>query len=286
MTTHIHNGDSTTSGGCDSCCTKLNNLTVRLDGATVLDHVNLHLHCGELVALVGPNGAGKTTLLRAILGELEHEGTIDFVGTDGGRRLRIGYVPQRMDFDRQAPFSVLDLFAAANSRRPVFWGAGGRSRAAAQTALSLAGVADLLDQPLGNLSGGQLQRVMLALALTPVPNLLLLDEPLTGMDQAGIDLFYHTVAELRTIHDLSILMVSHDLPMVAHIANRMVFLDHTIVCDDVPGVVLDHPQVRMVFGAHGILPSYGAAFPSEPAQYAHHAREAEKGVRLKHGNLA
>ena len=277
MTAHVHNEHEAEAFlHCDTCCTRLTDLSVRLDGKTVLAHVNMHLHCGELVALVGPNGAGKTTLLRAILGELAHEGKIDFAGTNGGHRLRIGYVPQRMDFDRQAPFSVLDLFAAVNSSRPVFWGAGKRSRAAAQTALSLAGVAELTDQPLGNLSGGQLQRVMLALALTPIPNLLLLDEPLSGMDQAGIDLFYHTVAELRTIHDLSILMVSHDLPMAAHIADRMVFLDHTIVCDDVPKVVLDHPQVRMIFGAHGVLPTYGADLISESSPYAHHAQEVEK----------
>lgn len=256
---------------CGACCTRLNDFGVRIGGVTILQAVNLHLHCGELAVVIGPNGAGKTTLLQAILGELPHSGRLDFAAESGIRNPRIGYVPQRMDFDRQAPFSVMDLFAAATRWRPVFTGVGAACRRDALTALEQVGAADLADHRVGSLSGGQLQRVMLAMALTPVPNLLLLDEPVTGMDQSGIDLFYHTVSDLRAKYDLSILMVSHDLPMAAHVADRMIFINRTVIADGVPDIVLKHPEVRRIFGAHGLLPNYGSLLEASLVPVAHHA---------------
>ena len=177
---------------CGACCTEIRNLGVTLGHTCILEQVNLHMHCGQLTGLIGPNGGGKTTLLRAMLGELPHSGELEFLPV--GRPLRrgrpvIGYVPQRLELDVRAPISVLDLFAAATSNFPVWLGV---RRAVAETAarsLALVGASDLLDRRLGQLSGGQLQRVLLALALTPVPEILLLDEPVSGVDPAGLELF-------------------------------------------------------------------------------------------------
>ena len=182
------------TGCADACCLKLEGLSVRLQGDSILEDVSFHLHCGEIVALIGPNGAGKSSLFRSILGQMPYRGSITFSpaggpairladGTvTGGKRPLVGYVPQAPSFDRGDPVSVLDFFTAATAKWPVWLPVpkGYRERAAA----SLARVhgEDLLDKPMGALSGGQLQRVLLALALEPVPHILILDEPLSGVD--------------------------------------------------------------------------------------------------------
>lgn len=256
----------TTIHGEQGCCTRLSDLGVRLGSHTALERVNLHVHCGELTAIVGPNGSGKTTLLRAIMGEIAHTGELSFVAVASGRkpgRPRIGYVPQRMDIDRTAPLTVLDLFASARTRWPIWLGCPPRVRAEAVDALARVGAAEFLNASLGHLSCGQFQRVLLALALTPVPELLLLDEPLAGMDRAGTARFYEIVSGLRRVLDLSILLVSHDLPAAAAIADRMVFLhQRTILCEGAPADVLREPVVRETFGLDLAIPA--AAPPLAP----------------------
>ncbi len=234
------------------CCTRLLDLGVRLGGTTILEGINLHVHCGELTAIIGPNGAGKTTLLRAILGETRHSGQLIFrpsASPDQPQRPRLGYVPQRLEFDRGAPLTVLDLFAVARGGLPVWLGASARTRLEARAALDHVGGAGLLNRRLGHLSCGQLQRVLLALALTPMPQLLLLDEPLAGLDRAGTAQFYEIVSGLRHSLDLSILLVSHDLQAAAAIADRMVFIhERTIRAEGPPAAVLSQPLVRDCFG--------------------------------------
>ena len=243
-----------------ACCTRLVNMGVRLGTSTVLENVNLHLHCGELTVIIGPNGAGKTTLLRAIIGEVRHTGQLIFVPSTAHshpQHLCVGYVPQRMEIDKFAPLTVLDLFSAARAHRPLWLGYQRRLRVEARQALERVGAKELADKRLGRLSCGQLQRVLLALALTPVPELLLLDEPLAGMDHAGTALFYQTVSGLRRIMDLSILLVSHDLKAAVAVADRIVFIDRTITCEGRPFDVLRHPTVRETFGldVSAVIPS-------------------------------
>jgi zinc transport system ATP-binding protein len=239
------------SHSAGECCTRIEGLGVTLRGVPVLERVSLHVHCGEMIALIGPNGGGKTTLLRAILGEVPHTGELRFMRThaaaQGGTPM-IGYLPQKLEFDPTSPVSVLDLFAGAASRWPLCLGRTAGIRRIAAAALAQVGADDLLNRRVGQLSGGQLQRVMLALAMTPPPNLLLLDEPLSAVDPSGLHLFYHTVADLRRRYDLAILLVSHDLGVAAHVADRMVFLNRTILCDGLPQDVVEDPLVRRTFG--------------------------------------
>jgi len=236
---------------CGACCTMVEQLGVRIHGRTILENINLHVHCGELLTIIGPNGAGKTTLLRALINELPHSGRLRFSAIRDGRSVAqavIGYVPQKLDIDRSMPVTVMELFAAAAGRRPVFFGVSRRVRETAIHNLEAVEAGQLADRPLGRLSGGELQRVMLALALAPKPDILLLDEPLASVDHAGVAAFYRTVAAVRAQRDMAVIMVSHNLAEAARIATRMVFLNRTIVCEGAPAEVLAHPLVQATFG--------------------------------------
>ncbi len=235
---------------CGACSTDIRGMCVRLGAKEILSDVDLHLHCGELVALVGLNGAGKSTLLRAILGEIPHSGRVSFMDREHRRPVlpRIGYVPQRVEFDAAAPICVGDLFASALLRRPACFGMSRGVRETVTEALAAVGVSHLIERRLGGLSGGELQRVLLALSLTPPPNLLLLDEPLSGIDLAGRERFYRLVSDLRRQFDMAVVLVSHDLAAMVDFADRMIFLDGRVVCDDDPPRVWADPRVRLAFG--------------------------------------
>ena len=237
------------SGGChDSCCLKVQNVTVRIGGDKILRNVNLHVHCGQMVALIGPNGAGKSTLLKALLGEREFDGNILF-SVPGSRRARarIGYVPQSPNFDPGDPVSVADLFTCCLSRRPAFLGASKKDRELIEECLERVHGEDLIDKRVGTLSGGELQRVLLALALEPMPNILILDEPLSGVDIEGQTGLMDMLDEIRRDYDLSILMTTHDFSMLGRYADRVVLIDHEVKCQGTPEEVLDSPEFRTAF---------------------------------------
>ena len=238
------------SPACGLCCTKLEHFGVNRGKTEILKDVNLHIHCGELTALIGPNGAGKTTLLKAILNEIPHSGELKFLDAKDCRTGHplVGYVPQRLDFDTGSPTSVLDLFVASISSMPAWWLANRRLREKVRGSLARAQVDHLLDRRLGDLSGGELQRVLLALALEPIPDLLLMDEPVSGVDQRGMELFYRMVSNLRQQYDLSIILVSHDLTLVARYADRIVFLNQTVLSSGTPQQVFTDEKVVQTFG--------------------------------------
>ncbi len=242
---HNHDTDSK-KYGCRGHCTKITNLGVRLGGTTILERVNLHIHCGELTCLVGPNGAGKTTLFRALLKEIPFTGSLQFVDLEKNIALhpRIGHVPQKFEMDRTLPLSVIDLFGAALKRRPVFLGHSANFRIEVGRILEIVKAGHLVDRMLGALSGGELQRVLLALALAPMPDILLLDEPISGMDSAGKKLFYKIVAELRRQYDISIIMVSHDIDAIIEHADRIIFLNKTVIKDVSPVGNLPASEIR------------------------------------------
>lgn len=243
---------------CSLCCTKLENFNVKIGSSVLLYDVNLHIHCGELTALIGPNGAGKSTLLKAMLGEIPYTGTLSYLDAKGFRTGKplIGYVPQTLDIDKGSPASVLDFCTACVSTAPVWLAHPGRIRKRAHSNLSMVQAEYLLDRKIGELSGGELQRVMLACALDPVPDLLLLDEPVSGVDPHGLDLFYKMVSDLRNRFDLSIILVSHDLGLVAKFADRLVFLNKTVHVSGPPGEVLGSEMVARTFGTAAVVLPY------------------------------
>ena len=240
-------------GGCGhSCCLRIQNLGVKIGTTQILENVNLHAHCGELIALIGPNGAGKSTLLKAILGQQEHSGVISFsVPGQRNRNLKIGYVPQSPAFDPGDPISVADLFACCMSKRPAFLGLSKAMRAKVKNCLSRVHAEDLIDKRVGTLSGGELQRVLLALALEPLPNILILDEPLSGVDVDGIEILMDMLDEIRQTYDLSILMTTHDFQTLKKYADQVVLIDHGIVRQGSPDEILNSEDFLRVFRRKG-----------------------------------
>jgi len=240
-----------TSCKCGLCCTKITNFGISRGGTEILRNVNLHIHCGDLTAIIGPNGAGKSTLLKAILGEISHTGELQFLDAKdkGTTRPIMGYVPQKLELDSSSPTSVLDLFAAALTKMPIWFTYSKKIRERVREALARTQAEHLINKRLGALSGGELQRVLLALALDPIPHLLLLDEPVSGIDQRGLELFYKTVSMLRENYDLSIILVSHDLNLVAEYADRVVFVNNkTVECVGTPQEVFGNEKVIQTFG--------------------------------------
>lgn len=238
------------TGGCSgACCLKVQDLSVRMGEDTILDHVSFHLHCGEITALIGPNGAGKSTLFKTILGQRAHEeGVIDFQQA-GGRRTRplIGYVPQSPSFDRGDPVSVFDLFSASISDWPVFLPSPKKLRERVHTCLTRTHAEDLMDKRIGALSGGELQRVLLAMALEPLPHILILDEPLSGVDIEGEKQLMDMLDEIRMSYDLSILLSTHDFATLGQYADKVLLLDHRLLRVGTPAQVLSSPEFKEVF---------------------------------------
>lgn len=238
---------------CRLCRIEVDHLSVEMGKQVLLKDVSLHIHCGELTALIGANGAGKTTLLRALLGQIEYKGTVRHLSSDGrpAADLRTGYVPQQLEFDRSSPVTVMDFMAASLTRRPVFLGVSRKMRERVMAALTRTHCEALSSRALGALSGGELQRVLLALALTPQPDLLILDEPVSGVDQNGLESFYQTVDELRRKNHMAILLVSHDLDVVARYADRVVLMQGTVVRQGSPEAVFASPEFEQVFYTKG-----------------------------------
>jgi len=248
------------AAGCaDSCCLRLDNLSVKMEGDSILEDVSFHLHCGEIVALIGPNGAGKSSLFRSILGQMPYQGGITFAPAGGpavrmadgvitgGSRPLVGYVPQSPNFDRGDPVSVLDFFTAATSKWPVWLPIPQKYRDRAAASLARVHGEDLLDKAMGSLSGGQLQRVLLALALEPVPHILILDEPMSGVDIEGEHQLLEMLDELRNQYDLSIFLSTHDFATLDQYADKVILLNRRVLKAGTPAQVLSSPEFYQTF---------------------------------------
>jgi zinc transport system ATP-binding protein len=211
-------------------------LSVGFDGRTVLRNVDMEVARGEIVTLVGPNGSGKSTLVRALVGA---------VRPDGGRieraaGLRAGYVPQRLALDPAMPLTVNRLMALPGRS------AGGTGAVA--EVLDRVGMAGSGRRQVADLSGGQLQRVLLARALAAGPELLVLDEPTQGLDQPGTAAFYRLIEDVRADTGAGVLLVSHDLHVVMSASDRVICLNGHVCCHGTPEVVRAAPEYRALFG--------------------------------------
>lgn len=239
-------------GSChNACCLQVKNLSVQFGNETVLDKVNLHMHCGQMAALIGPNGAGKSTLIRAILGQQSYTGEITF--SAGGKRqdLRIGYVPQSPTFEPGDPMSVLDLFCCSIGHRPAFLPPTKKFREKVLECLKKVHGESLIDKRVGALSGGELQRVLLALALEPMPHILILDEPLSGVDVEGMTLLMDMLDELRKTLDLSILLTTHDFSMLEKYVDTVFLLQKNMLYSGAPSLVLASDEFGEAFKLGG-----------------------------------
>ncbi len=235
-----------------SCCLRIQNLSVQIGTETILKDVNMHIHCSELVALIGPNGAGKSTLLKTILGQQEYSGTISFsVPGQRNRKIKIGYVPQTPSFDPGDPITVTDLFCCCMSKRPAFLGVSKAMREKILGCLARVQGENLIDKRVGTLSGGELQRVLLALALEPLPNVLILDEPLSGVDVEGMESLMDMLDDILKAYDLSIVMTTHDFASLHKYADQVYLIDRGVVCSGTPAEVLNSQGFHQVFHRKG-----------------------------------
>ena len=234
---------------CGLHCIKIKNLGVKIGEQVILEDINLHIHCGTLTAIIGKNGAGKSTLIRAILDDIPHEGEIEFKDCENGQmqKLKIGYVPQYLNLEKHTPVSVYDMIASYQSGSPVFFRKSRKLYEEIKEGLRVFEAEELIDKQVCNLSGGELQRVLLSMAVMDEPNLLLLDEPVSGIDQNGMELFYKRIEYLKEHFDLAVILISHDLDYVKKYADHVVLLDEKILAQGTPKEVYESKSFRGVF---------------------------------------
>jgi len=210
-------------------------MSVQLGGHVALRNVDFHISSGEIVTIVGPNGSGKSTLLKALIGAVRP--TKGQVSRKSG--LRIGYVPQKLHIDPTLPITVRRFLSLPRHHSAV----------AIDKALARVGAHDLNDKQMFALSGGQFQRVLLARALLEDPEILILDEPTTGLDQPGSAAFYTLIEDIRRDTGAAVLMVSHELHVVMSASDRVICLNGHVCCHGAPDIVASAPEYRALFGS-------------------------------------
>jgi len=226
MAVDVEKADTGLGSPGDEPLLKIRDLSVTLKGNRILRGVDLQVRKGNIHALIGPNGAGKTTLIRSITGAIPHRGLIRFFFRGNGR---IGYVPQLLEFDRSMPITVFDFFYIMLKRTPIFLGGKRRMREKINRILAATGCEHLMERRIGDLSGGELRRVLLAQALEPKPELLLLDEPASNIDEVGARRFEKMLVELKKRQGLTILMVSHYMQSVLYVADRVTAINGRVI---------------------------------------------------------
>lgn len=205
-------------------------------GRRILEGVDIAVTSGEIVSVIGPNGAGKTTLLKILLGQIKStEGTVD-------RRpnLRIGYVPQHLVIDPTLPMTVRRFLMLS----------GVSDNQTLDRVMQATDILRRVDFPVQSLSGGEMQRLLLARALVRKPELLVLDEPAQGVDLTGQADIYQLIADIRGRDGCAVLLVSHDLHMVMAAADKVLCLNHHLCCSGHPEMISQHPEYLSLFGSH------------------------------------
>jgi zinc transport system ATP-binding protein len=221
------------------------NLAVTLDTVQVLQSVSFALKQGEALAVIGPNGAGKTVLFRALLGLVPHSGKVHWRSD-----AKIGYVPQRFAVDRSAPISAREFFLLQS---PSFWRPSAAFLRDLDGELALVGLGpSVLDKGLGQLSGGETQRLLIAWALLARPDVLLLDEPTAGVDIGFEDTIYALLHRLQTERGTALLLISHDLNVIYRYADQVVCLNKTVVCQGRPVDTLNPAAITSLYGESGL----------------------------------
>jgi zinc transport system ATP-binding protein len=222
---------------------EIRHLSVRYEGELVLNDLNFSVQKGEIVAIVGPNGSGKTTLIRAILRLVPYEGEILVRGKRmrdmDPRRASVGYVPQRFDFDRSIPITVGEFLELAYPKL--------NPRKIKQVLLEV-DLKDFENRLIGSLSGGQLQRILIARALVNDPSILLLDEATSGVDTAGEKGFYDIISHLLKVHRTTVLLVSHEINMVYRFADHILCVNRDLICYGKPKEAITKEVLEKLYG--------------------------------------
>jgi ABC-type Mn2+/Zn2+ transport system ATPase subunit len=225
---------------------EVKDLTVWFEGREqpAVEDVSFSLDEGQIAILIGPNGSGKSTVLRAILGLVPYTGEVRVFGMPAAEaRRQIGYVPQRLAFDPTVPLTVEEAV-----RMPLLGDRGADADTSVRHFTETLGIADLLDKPLGALSGGQLKRAMIARAMVTKPRLLLLDEPEAGIDVGGEQTLYELLQRLVSHHGLTALVCSHDLDLVFRYADRVLCLNRRLQCGGPPAEILTAEALTRLYG--------------------------------------
>lgn len=220
----------------------VSNLKVTAAGHTLVHGVTFELHESDILALIGPNGSGKTTVLKALLGLTPYEGKIIWQ-----KKMNIGYVPQRFAYDANFPLTVKELLSL-RIKKTSFWFHTKKTHSAIADALKSVGAGRLMHRRIGNLSSGELQRVLLAYALVTNPEMLFLDEPVTGIDIEGEENFYNLVSRLNKEKGITIVLVSHDLNIVYKYAAEVICLNKKMLCFGAPHKTLAPATLKEIYG--------------------------------------
>ncbi len=232
---------------------EVNNLTVAYDGTSVLEYVSFTLKSGSMAAVIGPNGSGKTTLIKALLGLIPlKSGHVTLLGQNiHEARNSIGYVPQRFDFDKGFPITVMEFLTLARHSHAT---AERIDESIKEVGLTPA----VLNKRIGTLSGGQLQRVLIAQAILHNPSILVLDEPSTGIDVAGEQAFYDVIKHLNEEHNTTVLLVSHDISMVMSKVDEVICVNKELLCIGPPKKALNEKTLRALFGEDAAMFEHGS----------------------------
>lgn len=222
---------------------EVKDLNLSLSNTEILKNINLTINEGEIHCLIGPNGGGKTSLLRCILGQMPHTGTITYHYENDKV---IGYVPQILDFDRTLPITVENFLAMIYQKKPCFLGVSNKHKQEIKNILEKIGMYDKRKRLMGNLSGGERQRLLLAQALYPRPNLLVLDEPFSGIDTVAEDYFKKIIRELKE-EGITILWIHHNLKQVKEMADVVTCIKKEVVFTGDPKSVLNHDRIYEIF---------------------------------------
>jgi len=235
---------------------RVEHVSLALGGTQILEDVNFSIAPGEIHCLIGPNGGGKTSLVRCVLGQMPHTGNISIAWQESRT---IGYVPQGLDFDPTLPVTVKDFMAmVCQKHRPAFIGLSKQNRVLADAALERVGFLGKRDRKLGSLSGGERQRVLFGQALLPPPALLVLDEPMTSMDEVGGARFVNVIKELA-VEGVTVLWIAHDLAQVRALAHTVTCINRTVLFSGPPAEMLAEFNTEVLFSPSLARPLAGAA---------------------------
>jgi zinc transport system ATP-binding protein len=239
---------------------KLEDISINFDEQKILEHINFSVKEGEIITIIGPNGSGKTTLAKIILGLIKPTSGNIWVK----EHIKVGYMPQKISIDKQLPLTIERFLHLTGANTELV------NKAAEEI-----GISYIMKKQVHDISGGEMQRVMLARSILFSPSILVLDEPIQGVDITGQIEFYELIAKIRNSKKISIIMISHDLYMVMKATDHVLCLNKHICCHGTPEDISKHPYYIEAFGSQALgtlaLYSHHHDHKHEPRDDHHHA---------------